>query len=151
MTEAELDALRERVAERQEVLKKPRSLFPRKSNGKRERVIQAEVLAYLSSRDDLYFWRQNVSAGVAPSGQYMRSGVKGTPDIFCVKDGKIYGFELKREKGGKVSKDQQMFGSNLTAAGGIYVVVTSVDQVMEALGPRSKAITLMRTLRIYPR
>lgn len=116
---------------------------------RRESEVQAGVLAYLSTRGDCFFWRSNVQAGVAPSGRFMRSGMKGQPDVMVVKDGKLYGLEVKRSLLGKLSEDQRRWGNNLRAAGGVYEVVTSVGELPMILGPVGVRIQIERPKRIY--
>jgi len=123
----------------------------KKPKGRKESVVLSGVLAYLSLRADCWCWRQGVSAGIARSGQFMRSGLRGTPDILCVKDGKMYGLEVKREIGGKVSKDQETWGAKLTAAGGIYAIVRSVTDVEQVLGGVGSKISGVLPSRVYPR
>jgi len=116
---------------------------------RRESQVQAGVLAYLSTRGDCMFWRSNVQAGTAPSGRFMRSGVKGQPDVMVVKDGKFYGLEVKRSLLGKLSEHQRRWGNNLRAAGGVYEVVTSVSELPMILGPVGARLHLERPKRVY--
>ena len=120
-----------------------------KSRGRLESEVLAGVLAYLAMRGDCFFWRQGNFAGALPGG-YMHAA-KGVPDILCVKDGRLYGIEVKRELGGKVSGDQERFGQNLEAAGGKYVVTRGVDDAEKALGPIGPRIAKAGPRRTYPR
>ena len=108
----------------------------RKPKGRLEREVQVGVMAYLATRTDVFWWRANTQAGFAPSGQFMRSGVKGQPDLFCVQApaGRLIGIELKREKGGRVSPDQERFAANLIAHGGVYCVARGTEDVERVLG-----------------
>jgi hypothetical protein len=60
--------------------------------------------------------------------RFMRFGALGSPDIFALKDGKCYGIEVKRP-GGKQSEAQREFQERLTAAGGLYLLATSIDDL----------------------
>lgn len=57
---------------------------------------------------------------------------KGIPDLFALKDGTLYGLEVKTPQG-VVSGHQEAFGEWLTKAGGIFLVVRSLDDVMAIL------------------
>lgn len=89
-------------------------------------------------------WR-NQSAGVfdatkrvyrAPS-KYQMSGAS---DCIAVKDGKVFFIEFKRPKSGKLSDSQIKFRDELISHGGIYVVIRSVDELMEFLGVENEHI-----------
>lgn len=106
----------------------------KKSKGRSEAEVVSGILAYLAIRGDVYFWRQNVFAGVLPGG-YMHAE-KGVSDILLIKQGRFHAIEAKREFGGKgESEDQKRFGANVIAAGGAYTVARSVDVVEKFLGP----------------
>lgn len=60
----------------------------------------------------------------------LKFGAVGSPDIFAIKDGKIYGLEVKNEKG-KLSENQLDFCLDMSAAGGIYKLVRSIDDVVK--------------------
>lgn len=141
------------------------------SKGRRESEVSAAIQAYLSTRTDLFWWRANTQAGVARSGQYMRSGVKGQADIQGVQPrlhnvlvvrndqrapatwiyGQFFAIEVKREKGGKLSEDQRRWGENVANHGGIYIVARSVRDVAEALGPELAKVDKVTKPRVYPR
>lgn len=54
-------------------------------------------------------FRANVGKGRTVDGRYFSTGLpKGFPDLFAVKDGKIYFIEVKLPNG-RLSKDQQHF------------------------------------------
>lgn len=125
-----------------------------KSKGRLERDVQAGVIAYLELRTDFFFWRANISAGVAPSGRFMKSGGKsGAPDIQGIQwpSGRFIGIELKREVGGTVSDDQERWGKNCTNHGGLYVVARSIKEVEIALGPALACIPKLNRKRVYHR
>lgn len=122
-----------------------------KAKGRRESEVSAGISAYLAMRGDIFWWRQNVSAGVSPSGRFMRSGLRGTPDFLVVKNGILYGLEVKREAGGVASDDQEIWGANLTAAGGVYAVVRSVEEAATVLGLIEPRIYLRTRKKVYPR
>ena len=63
-------------------------------------------------------------------GQY--SNLNGTPDILALIDGRCFGFEVKRP-GGKPTPLQEETIRRINAAGGTALVVTTVEQVREAI------------------
>lgn len=81
----------------------------------------------------LFHWKNNTTGIYKQStGSYIPSGSVGSPDIFVLKEGILYGLEVKRE-GGKQSEEQVNFGWNMNYHGGRYAVVRSIDDVI-ALG-----------------
>ncbi len=123
------------------------------SKGRRESEVLAGVLAYLSIRGDCDCWRNNVSAGIARSGQYMQSGKSGASDVICIQApmGRFVGIELKREIGGSLSAAQEEWGSNLEAFGGLYLVARDVETVARGLGPENVRVMKVRREKKYPR
>lgn len=57
----------------------------------------------------------------------------GTPDILACVNGKFVGIEVKRPKGGVVSKLQELKIKQIRNAGGVAFVATSVDEVKKEL------------------
>lgn len=107
---------------------------PKKRSGPGpEAQIQQAIMEYLTAKR-IFFWRNNT--GVARMGQnggrFVRFGVVGSPDIFALHGGRIYGIEVKAPKG-KVSEAQQKFGEKIESAGGTYIVARSVDEVMKLM------------------
>lgn len=117
----------------------------------REGSVQAAVLAYLGQRGDCFFWRAN-TGGMRQGNSFIRFGRKGQSDILGCQfpGGRMFGVECKRPRGGVESKDQREFGEALRAAGGIYVLAHSVDEVAAALGPVAAKIQLPQRKRVFP-
>ena len=61
----------------------------------------------------------------------MRFGTPGSPDIFCINDGSVYGIEIKSATG-RLSSAQQQFKEEMERAGGIYIVARSLDDIQRA-------------------
>ncbi len=97
----------------------------------KEKEIQVSILEYLVLKK-VFHWRQNSGAFKTAKGGFYRMGIIGAPDIFCLKDGKCYGLEVKVPKG-KLNPNQIDFSIAFTRAGGYYEVVRSIDDVI-ALG-----------------
>ena len=102
--------------------------------GRRESEVLAGVLSYLSTRKDMYCWRQN-TGGSRFGSTYVKFGTKGAADIQCIQapTGRFVAIEVKRQFGGRVSKDQEAWGQAVEAKGGRYIVARSVDDVEKAL------------------
>jgi hypothetical protein len=123
-----------------------------KTNRKESQVL-AGIIAYLQTRPDVFFWRQNTSAGIAPSGQFMRSNMRGVCDIIGVQApaGVMIGIEVKREHGGGLSPDQVLFRDNLLDHGAVHCLARSVEDVVAVLGPPLVRIAKHKRERIVPR
>lgn len=104
----------------------------------KEGDIQVSICEYLEWKRH-FFWRQNSSgsfyAGEDGSRQFRKPpkyAKNGVPDIIVIKDGKFIGLEVKTPKG-RQSDAQKEFERDVTAAGGCYNIVTSIEDV-QALG-----------------
>ena len=80
----------------------------------------------------IFNWRNNTGAAKIEGGGFVRFGSVGSPDIFAVKNGKVWGIEVKTAKG-ELSQYQKHWGELFSNAGGIYVVVRSLDEIMKIL------------------
>jgi hypothetical protein len=99
-----------------------------------EHAIQKQILDWLKIKD-IFHWRNNSGAmGGTRKGKrwFMRFGAVGSPDIFAVVDGKIYGIEVK-SKGNKMSDNQVIFSIGLQNSGGIYVLAYKLEDVTDVL------------------
>lgn len=78
-----------------------------------------------------FFWKNNTTGIYKPkTGGWIPSQSVGSPDIFVLRKGTIYGLEVKRP-GGKQSEGQIGFQKNMEKNGGIYKVVHSFFEVQE--------------------
>jgi hypothetical protein len=96
-----------------------------------EKETQRAVLDYLTAKN-IFHWRNNTGAVVATykgKERFMRYGAVGSPDVFALRNGTLYGLEIKDERG-VVSDNQKEFGRKMTDAGGVYVVIRNVDEVI---------------------
>lgn len=100
-----------------------------------EKQAQKAILDYFELKKNtpkFMFWRNNSGAMKTESGGFYFFGAVGSPDIFVLKNGVLYGLEIKGSKG--VQSDGQVaFGIKMNNAGGVYKVVRSLDDV-QALG-----------------
>lgn len=58
----------------------------------------------------------------------------GLPDRIAIKNGKVYFIEAKKPIGGKQSGDQIKFQQNIENEKGKYMLVKSLEDIIEALG-----------------
>lgn len=93
-----------------------------------EKATQHAVLEYLAMKR-IFHWRNNSGATITQRGHFMRFGAVGSPDIFAIHNGVIYGFEIKDVKG-KLSDSQKAFREGMNKAGGQYLVIRSIDDVI---------------------
>lgn len=89
----------------------------------KEATIVKAILRYLKSLPGCFAWKEH-------GGMY---GTAGIPDIIACIGGKFYGFEVKTERG-KPTALQEATIRKIRAAGGIAVVVRSVEEVKAWIG-----------------
>ena len=89
----------------------------------KESFYQTKILTWLKTNyPDGFYWK-------AQQGPYSRQGI---PDICGVINGHFYGFEVKRP-GGLPTKVQEETIRQINAAGGTALVVTTTEQVENAI------------------
>lgn len=96
-----------------------------------EADIQRQILETLAWRH-VFHYRTNSGAFRNAQGHLFRFGASGAPDIVAVVNGRYVGIEVKAS-GGKLRDSQDEFRKNLMAAGGLYVVARSMEDVDAAL------------------
>jgi hypothetical protein len=103
-----------------------------KDGSTKESVIQAAILRWLKSTG-LMFWRAN-SGSLFLHGRHINLGPLGCADISVVVPpmGRFVGLEVKSANG-KVRKDQVTYAAGLTAQGGLYFIVRSVQDAKNAI------------------
>lgn len=89
----------------------------------KEADIVKAIMRFLKTLPNCFAWKEH-------GGMY---GTAGIPDIIACIDGKFYGFEVKTDIG-KPTKLQEFTIRKINKAGGIAVVVRSVDEVKSILG-----------------
>ena len=89
----------------------------------KEADIVKAIMKFLKTLPNCFAWKEH-------GGMY---GTAGIPDIIACIDGKFYGFEVKTDTG-KPTKLQESTIRKINKAGGIAVVVRSVDEVKSILG-----------------
>lgn len=88
----------------------------------KESIVVRRVMDYLKTVPRCFFWKEH-------GGMY---GTAGIPDIICCISGDFFAFEVKTETG-KTTKLQDAMIRKITDAGGIAVVVRSVEDVQKTL------------------
>ena len=99
----------------------------------KEAYYQKKILEWLKANYPTgsgFFWK-------VQAGPYAKRGI---PDICGVIDGHFFGFEVKRP-GGKPTPLQEETIRRINAAGGTALVVTTVEQVREAIETWKKEAT----------
>jgi len=99
-----------------------------------EHQIQAQILDWLRLKRR-FFWRNNTGASKASYNskvRFYRFGSPGSPDIFVIREGVIYGVEVKAYKG-QQSQTQVYWQTEFEKAGGKYILARSLADVEAVL------------------
>ena len=88
----------------------------------KESVIVRSIMEYLHRVPRCFCWKEH-------GGMY---GTAGIPDIICCVSGDFFAFEVKTETG-KTTKLQEATIRKISDAGGIAVVVRSVEEFQKTL------------------
>lgn len=99
-----------------------------------EHQIQSAILDYLKLKR-VFHWRNNTGkmfSNYKGKTRMISFGTVGSPDIFALKGGVLYGLEVKSATG-KPTEEQIGFGELMKDNGAIYKVVRSVKEVTEIL------------------
>ena len=87
------------------------------------------ILRYLKTLPRCFAWKTH-------GGIY---GTAGIPDIIACIDGGFYAFEVK-QPGGRLTRLQEVTLEKLSTAGGVAIMVTSVDEVKHALAGKGAVL-----------
>lgn len=93
----------------------------------KETDIQRSILDYLKLKRVCH-WRNNSGAMKTDRGGFYRFGTPGSPDIFVLQNGTIFGIEVKTETG-RLSDTQIAFRDTFEANGGHYIIARSIDDL----------------------
>lgn len=94
----------------------------------READVLKSVLEYLAVKN-IPAVRMNTGAFKTEEGGFIRCGVRGMSDIYAVgKKGRSIWIECK-QPGGRLTKYQEAFMDMINKAGGVGIVVNSVDSL----------------------
>jgi len=96
----------------------------------REDGVLKAVTQYLAHRPDVLVWRSNTGAMPNPRGRLVRFGVRGSADLTGLlrPSGVRLEIEVKRPGGGKQTDDQAAYEASIRSAGGVYILVRSVEE-----------------------
>ena len=98
-----------------------------------ESAVLSQCLAWLHVRG-IFAWRNNIGAAKTEDGRFVRFGIPGASDIIGVlPGGRFLAVECKRSTGGRVSDQQKAFLEKIEKAGGLAVIATSLEDLMEAI------------------
>lgn len=106
-----------------------------KDRGPSEHEIQSQILDWLKHKR-YFHWRNNVGASVGQykgKSRFIRFGVKGSPDIYVLRHGKLIGIEVKT-KNNYQSQEQIVFQTEFEKAGGKYLVAWTLRDVELVFG-----------------
>lgn len=96
----------------------------------KEKDVQRAALDWLTAKR-IFHYRNNTGGFFDANKRFYRFGEIGSPDIIAVVKGRYVGIECKGTDG-KVSENQAEFGRRLIAAGGTYIVIRSLDDLIAA-------------------
>jgi hypothetical protein len=97
----------------------------------KEGETQKAILEWLAWKH-VFHYRNNSGAFVDSNKHFYRFGAVGSPDIVCVVNGQYVGIEVKAPRG-RQSENQKEFQRQLEAAGGRYLLVYSLDDLVSGL------------------
>lgn len=86
----------------------------------------------LLTANRIFFYRQNSGALKDKTGRTVYFGTPGAPDILAVIRGIYVGIEVKDVKG-KLNANQEAFKAQLEKAGGIYLTIRNIDELVAFL------------------
>jgi hypothetical protein len=86
----------------------------------------------LLSMKGIFHYRNNTGALYDRNNRLIRFGAVGSPDIVAIICGQYVGIECKSTIG-KQSDNQRLFQIGVEKAGGVYIIVRSVEDLLQAL------------------
>jgi len=103
-----------------------------------EKDVQRHICDWLAEQK-YFFWRQNNIPvfGVSNDGKKRFRALpkytpRGIPDILVIHEGKLWGFEVKRE-GAPLRAEQADFGAGMIRHGAMWYVVHALSEVRDLL------------------
>lgn len=113
-----------------------------------EDAVQRAVVQHLRyrARPGVFFCAVPNGGGRSPHEAAILKGLgvrAGVPDLILLADGRLYGLELKRDKGGRTSPAQLAMMQEIEGAGGFCAVAAGLDAALAQL----EAWGLLRTNR----
>lgn len=96
-----------------------------------ESQLVTSILDALRRERRCMVWRQNTGA-IKRAGRFISFGEVGAPDIMAIVAGRFVGLECKAEAG-RLSPEQRQWGARCQEAGGLYVIVRTVEEARRAI------------------
>jgi len=99
-----------------------------------ESDIQYAICEYLAMRGYFFFRENNVAVFDRKDGRFRampKYSMYGVSDILLLHDGTLYAIEVKTPRG-RQSAHQKRFQEYVENNGGVYLLVTSIDDVQQA-------------------
>ena len=109
-------------------------MTPHGKPGLSEQEIKRQITDWLTLKR--YFWWPNNTGAFKVSykgkGRFIRFGKKGSPDVYLLRKGILFGIETKSDKGFQ-SQVQKEFEVEFTRAGGVYLLCFSLEDAMQGI------------------
>lgn len=99
--------------------------------GKEENSLKNTIMDMLIYKRNCFAWGNNTGA-YKVKNRFVKYGYPGSPDILAVIEGRFVGIETK-VRGRKQSANQIDFQQEFEAAGGIYILARSMEDVLQVL------------------
>jgi len=94
-----------------------------------EQQIQKLCLTWLQC-NGFFAWKNHVGPIQVGAGRKIKNPAKGSPDIIAIKDGKFFGFEIKKP-GKKMSADQITWAKEARQYGAVVLCVSSLQELID--------------------
>mgnify|MGYP003136280109 CR=1 FL=1 len=92
------------------------------------------ILNWLDLQSDITAIRFNsIGVPLGETGKFRPLRTRGISDIICCVRGTFLAIEVKREKGGKLSIYQKAFLDTVREVGGVAIVATNLDLVIQTV------------------
>ncbi len=99
---------------------------------RREKVLTGDTVQFLNTLQGCKAWRNN-SGKFRVGDRWVQASEKGAADVLICYQGRIVAAEQKSDTG-RQSPDQAKWQAELEAAGGLYVLHRTVEELLDAMG-----------------
>jgi len=118
----------------------------------KEDFVLKECKEYLKTCQGLWWERIEAPVKIIGKGQVIPSASRGLPDLLLCIQGRLWGIELKRSRGGHLSGSQLSKLLSIAAAGGRSIVCQSARGLYRAMTgeqPRAKITTQYGNVDVF--